>query len=92
MIVDVYDLQDEQGEGSSAIDGEAEGAADDRIAEQFRREFMDAMIQRRRRRPAQTTKKAQDAEVLKGPKLGGSRNTRAAMREVLLKEQAVRKR
>ncbi|KAI4124681.1 MAG: hypothetical protein LQ338_004681 [Usnochroma carphineum] len=58
-------------------------AADDRIAEQFRREFMDA-ISSRRQRTANATKKDPRAKVddkPKGPKLGGSRSARAAMRE-----------
>ncbi|KAL8845572.1 MAG: hypothetical protein Q9176_000208 [Flavoplaca citrina] len=58
-------------------------AADDRIAEQFRREFMDA-ISSRRQKAAQTAKKGPGAKVddkPKGPKLGGSRSARAAMRE-----------
>lgn len=58
-------------------------AADDRIAEQFRREFMDAISSRRQRTgPATTTKPVKGKpEVPKGPKLGGSRSARAAMRE-----------
>lgn len=66
-------------------------AADDRIAEQFRREFMDA-ISSRRQKAAQTTKKAPGAkadEKPKGPKLGGSRSARAAMRE--FQEKAAKK-
>ncbi|KAL8705506.1 MAG: hypothetical protein Q9201_001381 [Fulgogasparrea decipioides] len=58
-------------------------AADDRIAEQFRREFMDA-ISSRRQKAAQAAKKAPGAKAddkPKGPKLGGSRSARAAMRE-----------
>ena len=58
-------------------------AADDRIAEQFRREFMDAITSRRHRK-APATKAAGGAKVddrPKGPKLGGSRSARAAMRE-----------
>ncbi|KAL8672418.1 MAG: hypothetical protein Q9168_003125 [Polycauliona sp. 1 TL-2023] len=58
-------------------------AADDRIAEQFRREFMDA-ISSRRQKAAQVAKKGPGAKVddkPKGPKLGGSRSARAAMRE-----------
>jgi hypothetical protein len=83
--VDIY------GSPSQAvIDGDT--AADDRIAEEFQREFMDAMAERqkRRRAPPQTGKqgsKAKDEDVLKGPKLGGSRNQRAAMRDILLKQQ-----
>lgn len=58
-------------------------AADERIAEQFRREFMDA-ISSRRQRASQAAKKRQGQKVdekPKGPKLGGSRSARAAMRE-----------
>lgn len=75
--------------------GEEEEAADDRIADEFRRQFMDAMSQRhRRRRPAinaKPTVKHSTEEYLKGPKLGGSRNARAAMRDKLLKEQEMKK-
>lgn len=71
-----------------------EGAADDRIAEEFRRDFMEAMAQRNRRRraPAPANKSsAPREEILRGPKLGGSRNERSAMRDILLKEQVSRK-
>lgn len=69
--------------------------ADDRIAEEFRRDFMEAMAQRnRKRRPAATAKPGAKAteEILRGPKLGGSRNARAAMRDLLLKEQTSKQR
>ncbi|KAL8955573.1 MAG: hypothetical protein Q9193_006629, partial [Seirophora villosa] len=58
-------------------------AADDRIAEQFRKEFMDA-ISSRRKRSAQSKKdpKAKADDKPRGPKLGGSRSARAAMREM----------
>ncbi|KAK3903462.1 hepatocellular carcinoma-associated antigen 59-domain-containing protein [Staphylotrichum tortipilum] len=70
-----------------------EAAADDRIAEEFRRDFMEAMAQRNRRRraPAPASKSAPREEILRGPKLGGSRNERSAMRDILLKEQVSRK-
>lgn len=58
-------------------------AADDRIAEQFRREFMDA-ISTRKQKTAQSAKPVKGKaveEIPKGPKLGGSRSARAAMRE-----------
>lgn len=68
-------------------------AADDRIAEQFRREFMDAISSRQQRKgPSSTAKPAKGAKVddrPKGPKLGGSRSARAAMREQ--QEKAVKK-
>ncbi|KAL2178569.1 hepatocellular carcinoma-associated antigen 59-domain-containing protein [Thermothelomyces heterothallicus CBS 202.75] len=92
--LDMYDTtQSGQAGNSTALEDE-EGAADDRIAEAFRREFMDAMAQRtRRRRMAHSSKPRprKQEEILRGPKLGGSRNARAAMRDLLLKEQASKK-
>ncbi len=72
-------------------DPELEGAADDRIAEAFRKEFLDAVSARRRKKlapqPAQARTAAgkKEEEALRGPKLGGSRSARAAMRETMLK-------
>ena len=52
---------------------------------------MDAMSQRAQKKkpPAPPNKYGpkKDEEVLKGPKLGGSRNARAAMRDLLLKQE-----
>ncbi|KAI1454342.1 hypothetical protein F4805DRAFT_439681 [Annulohypoxylon moriforme] len=80
-------------------------AADDRIAEEFRREFMDAQAERqqKRKKPANAPpgaggpggpggKGQKDEDVLKGPKLGGSRNVRAAMRNLLLEKAKEAKR
>ncbi|OJD17805.1 hypothetical protein AJ78_02104 [Emergomyces pasteurianus Ep9510] len=55
-------------------------AADDRIAEQFRRDFLDAIHSRRRGARTKTSKTTKP-DVPRGPKLGGSRSARAAMRE-----------
>lgn len=69
-------------------------AADEKIAEEFRREFMEAMSQRKQRKkpaPAPPKPGAKVEEVLKGPKLGGSRNSRAAMRDLLLKQEQQKK-
>ena len=63
---------------------EEEGAADERLAEQFRREFLDAMSQRREKSnkmPGSGAGAKPGEERPKGPKLGGSRNARAAMKE-----------
>lgn len=73
--MDVYDEPDDEG----TLDDQA---ADDRIAEQFRRDFMDAIQSRRRLARTSRTAKAEKTEVPKGPKLGGSRSARAAMREM----------
>ncbi|CAK7214389.1 hypothetical protein SCUCBS95973_002130 [Sporothrix curviconia] len=65
---------------------------DDRIAEQFRREFMEAAAQRMRRKrkplgPPTKPKPRNEEEILRGPKLGGSRNVRSVMRDKLLQKQ-----
>lgn len=72
--MDVYDEPEEEGQ----LDDQA---ADDRIAEQFRRDFMDA-IQSRRRVVRSHNTKTTKTEAPRGPKLGGSRSARAAMREM----------
>ena len=74
VIVDVYD----EPEDATLPDDQA---ADDRIAEQFRRDFLDA-IQSRRRLARTRPTKTEKTELPKGPKLGGSRSARAAMREM----------
>lgn len=66
--------------------------ADEEMAERFRREFEDAAGERKRARPAAPPAQKcgygqKEEEVLKGPKLGGSRMQRQAMREVLLKAE-----
>lgn len=90
--MDVYDVP---AQSDPNADPGADEAADERIAEEFRREFMDAMQQRRnqrRRLPAPPPKPgAKQEEILRGPKLGGSRNARAAMRDILLSQQTAQK-
>lgn len=87
-VVDVYDVPAQpEASGEPGFDE----AADEKIAEQFRREFMDAMSERRQQRrkaaPQPSRPGAKQEEVLKGPKLGGSRNARAAMHDLLLSQQ-----
>ncbi|GAB0137692.1 hypothetical protein EsDP_00005949 [Epichloe bromicola] len=88
--LDVYDVPT-QNSGKPAGDNRS---ADDRMAEEFRRRYLDEMAARRqRRKPIPQTKQQkqereqQAREVLKGPKLGGSRNQRAAVRNILLKQE-----
>ena len=84
-----------KGERSTANNGNDKGGNDDdddgedadsRLASQFQQEYLDAMQSRQQ---AQQQKKAvPGAEPgQKGPKLGGSRQQRAAMRERELKEE-----
>lgn len=88
FTVDIYDPPPQI--ETTAQSGTDE-AADERIAEEFRREFMDAMAERRNQRrkaPAPPARGgAKQEEILRGPKLGGSRNARAAMRDLLLSQQ-----
>ncbi|KAL4800073.1 hepatocellular carcinoma-associated antigen 59-domain-containing protein [Aspergillus venezuelensis] len=74
--LDVYDEPEDE---EVAADDQA---ADDRVAERFRRDFMDALQSRRRVARTKPTKQPGKVEAPKGPKLGGSRSARAAMREM----------
>lgn len=90
-VVDVYEAP-AAAEADANKEVDDDGAADDRIAEEFRKDFMNAMAarrQRRRKAPAQPPRPGakKDDDVLKGPKLGGSRNVRAAMRDKLLAKE-----
>lgn len=73
--MEVYDEPEEE----VSLDDQA---ADDRIAEQFRRDFLDAIHSRRRAARTTRNTKTEKTEVPKGPKLGGSRSARAAMRDM----------
>jgi hypothetical protein len=93
-IVEIYEppLQaNPSANDPSSTAGDGGGDADERIAEAFRREFMDAITARQRKKPAATQPSRgvsgkKEEELMKGPKLGGSRSARAAMREAALKE------
>ncbi|RDW64158.1 hypothetical protein BP5796_10660 [Coleophoma crateriformis] len=82
------EIYDEPVQPQRAVNGDE--AADDLVAEEFRREFMDAVSQRHKKKaapppPGGSGGKKGEEELLKGPKLGGSRSARAAMREMMLK-------
>ena len=71
------------GEALAGTNGDE--AADEKLAEEFRKEFMEAIISRNHRRAAAgnqaaNKKKLRTDDKPKGPKLGGSRSARAAMR------------
>lgn len=82
--VDVYEVPAQL----PATGAEEDGAADERLAEEFRRQFLDDVAERqmKKKKVAQPAR-AGTEDVLKGPKLGGSRNSRAAMRDMLLKKE-----
>lgn len=71
-------------------------AADDRIAEAFRKDFLDAVTERQRKKaaPAQSSSRnpgGKEDDAMKGPKLGGSRNARAKMKAMMEKKTPPRK-
>jgi hypothetical protein len=85
--VDLYEPAPEQ--NSSTVGADQDGAADARLAEEFRQQFLEDVAERqlRKKKATNQTTRAGTEEVLKGPKLGGSRNTRAQMRDLLLKKE-----
>lgn len=86
LLVDVYEMPDQSNKASAA---EEDGAADDRLAEEFRQQFLEDVAQRqlRKKKPTNQPVRPGSEDVLKGPKLGGSRNVRAQMRDLLLKKE-----
>jgi hypothetical protein len=70
---------------STPAPGEADN--DDAMVEKFRLEFLESVEARQQRKPAPAAAKGVK-EAPKGPKLGGSRSARAAMR--LQEEQAAK--
>lgn len=85
--LDIYDEPPTPGEKTDSNHAEGSGDADERMAEQFRQEFLDAMQSRQQQKRVTQPKMPGDVGQ-KGPKLGGSRSARAAMRERELKEGA----
>ncbi|KAF5542306.1 hypothetical protein FMEXI_7518 [Fusarium mexicanum] len=77
------------GQNSHTAVADQDGAADARLAEEFRQQFLEDVAERqlRKKKAANQTTRAGTEEVLKGPKLGGSRNARAQMRDLLLKKE-----
>jgi hypothetical protein len=82
--VDIYDVPE-----ITEATGDDQ-AADDRIAEQFRRDFLDQVASKNVRKTAPPPPGPGGKDQPKGPKLGGSRSARAAMR--LQEEKAAKKR
>ncbi|RBQ82016.1 hypothetical protein FVER14953_00906 [Fusarium verticillioides] len=76
------------GQNSHNAVADQDGAADARLAEEFRQQFLEDVAERqlRKKKATNQTTRAGTEEVLKGPKLGGSRNARAQMRDILLKK------
>ena len=93
---DMYDNTEEteeaQGAGNAG-DGDDDGEADERLAERFRQDFMEAMQARSQQNKPKASMGAQgktgpgagdkDNPLKGGPKLGGSRSARAAMHRAM---------
>lgn len=60
--------------------GSGDANNDEALVEQFRQEFLESLESRQQRKPAAPVRPG-EKEAPKGPKLGGSRSARAAMRE-----------
>nr|WNZ75782.1 hypothetical protein [Trichoderma harzianum] len=91
--LDVYNVPSSSTAAASSAPG-ADPSADDRLAEEFRQQYYDEQAMRRKKkRPVQQQKQQQQqsGDVLKGPKLGGSRNMRAAVRDKLLQQEKEKK-
>ncbi|KAF4444342.1 hypothetical protein F53441_11154 [Fusarium austroafricanum] len=89
LIEIVVDLYEPPEQNSNNADADQDGAADERLAEEFRQQFFEDVAERQLRKKKTTNQPARAGteEVLKGPKLGGSRNARAQMRDLLLKKE-----
>ncbi|KAF5616514.1 hypothetical protein F52700_12808 [Fusarium sp. NRRL 52700] len=88
QIVDEI-LHETRRQNSHTVVADQDGAADARLAEEFRQQFLEDVAERqlRKKKATNQTTRAGTEEVLKGPKLGGSRNARAQMRDLLLKKE-----
>jgi hypothetical protein len=85
IIVDLYDTTSvSKAVASTGTDL----AADERVAEEFKRDFLDSQQTRAVQQAAMRKKPEGDDKILKGPKLGGSRSARAAMHAALQKGTA----
>ncbi|KAF5017507.1 hypothetical protein F66182_10552 [Fusarium sp. NRRL 66182] len=85
--LDLYEPPSEQTNNTASAD--QDGAADERLAQEFRQQFLEDVAERqlRKKKTANQPARPGTEEVLKGPKLGGSRNARAQMRDLLLKKE-----
>jgi hypothetical protein len=90
--LDIYDAAAAAAGEESGAAGAGAGddvAADDRLAEQFKQEFLDAQMARNARRTNGPPATKTGEERPTGPKLGGSRSARAAMHKAM--EEAAKK-
>ncbi|KAF7549700.1 hypothetical protein G7046_g8256 [Stylonectria norvegica] len=84
--LDVYDVTSSP--AATAPGADEDGAADERLAEEFRRQFLDDVAQRqlKKKKPAVPVRPGVGEEVLKGPKAGG-KSKRARGHEGLAAEE-----
>ncbi|OCT53589.1 hypothetical protein CLCR_10401 [Cladophialophora carrionii] len=89
--IDIYDTSTPEPANVTRREGEGGEVGDpdddERFAERFRQEFMDAMAERRSRAKSATQTKGATATESRGPKLGGSRSARAKMAQMRQQQQ-----
>lgn len=78
--LEIYDAPSAQPTSTGALTGHDE-AADNRLADEFRRDFL-AAAEEKIVRKAAPLPPGTKGDAAKGPKLGGSRSQRAAMRQL----------
>ncbi len=92
--LDIYDGKEllgrteRQAEAESGEEYSDDSGADERMAEQFRQDFMDAIAERQQKSKVSTQAKGSAAAEPRGPKLGGSRSARAKMAQMQQQSQA----
>jgi hypothetical protein len=81
--LDIYEATAAAAAGTKGADVPAgmDEAADERLAERFKQDFLDSQVSRRKAAVAPPARPGE--EKTKGPKLGGSRSARAAMAKAL---------
>ena len=95
--LDIYDGKEllgrteRQAEAESGEEYSDDSGADERMAEQFRQDFMDAIAERQQKSKVSAQAKGSAATETRGPKLGGSRSARAKMAQMQQQSQAPRK-
>jgi hypothetical protein len=82
--IDIYETSTPEPANAAGSGGGdmGDGDADERFAEQFRQEFLDAMAERRTKTKTAAPAKGAAATEPRGPKLGGSRSARAKMAQL----------
>ncbi|KAJ9607216.1 hypothetical protein H2200_008288 [Cladophialophora chaetospira] len=87
--IDLYETSTPEPASAKGLEegGGEDADADERFAEQFRQEFLDAMAERRNKTKPVPQAKGVAVPEPRGPKLGGSRSARAKMAQIQQQQQ-----